>query len=128
MPWSDVPGLGFTRPGVEPWLPFGDAGAANVAAQREDVGSPLRLVRDLIALRRSEEDLRAGAYSQVRASGGLWVYRRGSQHLVALNCGDEAAVIEASGTVAVCTNRSRDGEAVDGELRLAPREAGVVRL
>jgi alpha-glucosidase len=128
MPWSDSPGLGFTKPGVEPWLPFGDAGAANVAAQREDVGSPLRLVRDLIALRRSEEDLRAGAYSQVLASGGLWVYRRGPQHLVALNCGDEAAVIEASGTVAVCTNRSRDGEAVDGELRLAPREGGVVRL
>jgi alpha-glucosidase len=127
MQWSDEPGLGFTSADVEPWLPFGDASAANVAAQREDAGSPLRLVRDLIALRRSEEDLRAGAYSQVRASGGVWVYRRGSRHLVALNCGDEEAVIEGAGEVVVCTDRSRDGEKVEGSLQLAPYEGAILR-
>ena len=35
-----------------PWLPFGDL-AVNVAAQRDDPGSTLHLVRDLIALRRA---------------------------------------------------------------------------
>jgi alpha-glucosidase len=128
MPWRDDSGLGFTEPGVEPWLPFGDASAANVAAQRDDPGSPLRLVRDLIALRRSEEDLRLGAYTPLTASGDVWVYRRGSQHLVALNCGNEEAVVEGGGTVVVCTDRGRDGERVERELRLAGRSGAVVRL
>jgi alpha-glucosidase len=127
MPWSDEPGLGFTSPGVEPWLPFGDAGAANVAAQRSDAASPLHLVRDLIALRRAEPDLLGGAYTPLTASGDVWVYRRGSRHLVALNCGNEEEVIEASGTVAVSTLRERDGESVEGELVLAPRTGVVLR-
>ncbi|HEY7619718.1 MAG TPA: alpha-amylase family glycosyl hydrolase [Solirubrobacteraceae bacterium] len=127
MPWSDAPGLGFTDPGVEPWLPFGDA-TPNVADARADPGSALHLTRDLIALRRSEADLLAGAYAEVVAVDGLWVYRRGERHLVALNIGDEEAVIEASGTVALCTNRERDGERVAGGLHLAPRTAAVVHL
>jgi glycosidase len=113
---------------VEPWLPFGDASAANVAAEREDRGSALWLVRDLIALRRAQSDLRVGAYSQVRASDGLWVYRRGSGHLVALNCGNEEIEVPAAGTVVIATRRSRDGEAVDGTLVLGPREGAIVRL
>ena len=43
MPWSDEPGAGFTAPGAEPWLPFGDLAGVNVAAQRADPGSPLHL-------------------------------------------------------------------------------------
>jgi alpha-glucosidase len=128
MPWSAEPGLGFTEPGVEPWLPFGDPVVANVAAQREDRGSPLWLVRDLIALRRAEEDLLSGAYSQVSASDEVWVYRRGARHLVALNCGDEHVEVPVSGGIVIATRRSRDGEAVDGTLTLGPREGAVVRL
>jgi alpha-glucosidase len=127
MPWSDQPGLGFTEPGVEPWLPFGDASVANVAAQQRDAGSAMRLVRDLIALRRSEPDLLGGGYVEVAASGGVWVYRRGSQHLVALNCGDEEEEVPVSGSIVVCTQRSLDGERVDGTLRLGPRCAAVLR-
>jgi alpha-glucosidase len=128
MPWDDSPGLGFTAAGVEPWLPFGDPALANVAAQREDPGSPLHLTRDLIALRRSERDLLTGAYSEVAAADGLWVYRRGSRHLVALNCGNEGVAIEAQGEVVLCTNRSRDGSPVAGQLILDAREGAVVRL
>ena len=40
-------------------------------------GSALHLTRDLIALRRAEEDLRTGAYEQVAVDDGLWAYRRG---------------------------------------------------
>ena len=36
MPWSPEPGAGFTEAGVEPWLPFGDVAACNVADQRRD--------------------------------------------------------------------------------------------
>ena len=88
----------------------------------------LHLTRDLIALRRSEPDLLTGAYSQVLASEGMWVYRRGSRHLVALNCGNEEREVPADGTVVLGTQRSRDAEAVDGRLVLDPREGAVVRL
>jgi alpha-glucosidase len=127
MPWSEEPGLGFTEPGVEPWLPFGPSAGLAVATQRSDPDSPLRLVRDLIAHRRSEPDLLSGVYRPLVAEGSLWVYRRGERHLVALNCSDEEAVVEGSGEVVICTDRSRDGERVEGELRLAPRTAAVVR-
>ena len=66
-------------PGAEPWLPFGELAGVNVAAQRADPGSPLNLTRDLVALRRAEEDLRAGAYAEVAVDGravGLPARRR----------------------------------------------------
>jgi alpha-glucosidase len=127
MPWSDSPGLGFTAPGVEPWLPFGDA-SPNVASERADSDSALHLTRDLIALRRSESDLLTGAYAEVLASDGVWVYRRGERHLVALNCGNEESRVPAHGSIVIATRRSRDGKAVAGTLALAPHEGAIVRL
>jgi alpha-glucosidase len=127
MPWSDEPGGGFTRPGVEPWLPFGDLSAANVAAQRSDPGSALHLTRDLIALRRSEADLRTGGYREVAVEDGLWAYRRGDGFLVALNLGDREASLPADGEIAVATRRERDGERLAGTLTLGPGEGAVVR-
>ena len=129
MPWSDAPGLGFTEAGVEPWLPFGEPSSGrNVAAQRADRDSPLWLCRDLVALRRSSEELRTGAYEEVRAADDVWVYRRGDDFLVALNLGDAEASIEASGVIAIATRRARDGEPVAGTLALGPREGAVVRV
>jgi alpha-glucosidase len=128
MPWSARSGGGFTAPGVEPWLPFGDLTAANVAAQREDPDSVLHLCRDLIALRRREADLRAGAYAELAAPAGAWVFRRGERTLVALNLsGGPIQVQRVSGTVAVGTDRRRDGEEVAGALALGPWD-GVVLL
>jgi alpha-glucosidase len=127
MPWRDAPGLGFTLPGVEPWLPFGDAAGIDVETQRADRSSALWLCRDLVALRRESGDLRVGAYAEVRASDDVWVFRRGEGFVVALNFGDADASINARGVVAIGTDRSRDGEAVDGTLALGPREGAVVR-
>src|SRR3954447_1443041 len=127
MPWSPAPGAGFTAPGVQPWLPFGDARAANVEDQRADPGSPLHLVRDLVALRRAHDDLRTGAYRALSAPEGGWAYRRGERATVALNLGgDEIAVDGVRGRIAVSTDRGRGGEEVEGVLRLAPDQAAVV--
>jgi alpha-glucosidase len=128
MPWSDEPGAGFTAPDAEPWLPFGELAQVNVAAQRSDPGSPLNLTRDLVALRRAEEDLRTGSYAEVAVEGGLWAYRRGDGFLVALNLGPDAASVPAAGTIAIGTRRRRDGEAIVGSLLLAPGEGAVLRL
>jgi alpha-glucosidase len=128
MPWRDAPGLGFTRAEVEPWLPFGEATGLDVETQREDRSSVLWLCRDLITLRRSWEDLRTGAYVEVRASDDVWAYRRGDGFLVALNLGSSDASLDARGEIAIGTSRERDGEAVSGTLRLGPREGAVVRV
>jgi alpha-glucosidase len=128
MPWSAEPGGGFSEPGVEPWLPLGDT-ERNVAGERGDPDSTLHLTRDLIVLRHAEADLRGGDYATLPAPDGVWAYRRGERHAVVLNLGDAAATVGGlSGTIAIATDRARDGEAVGGALAIAPGQAVVVRL
>jgi alpha-glucosidase len=125
MQWT--PAGGFSDDGAEPWLPFGDLAACNVADQRADPGSTLHLVRDLITLRRERADLRTGAYATLPAPGGAWAFRRGDATVVALNlCGETATVDGVSGRVLIATDRTRDGERVDGALSLGPWSGAVV--
>jgi len=126
MVWSDADGAGFTVPGVEPWLPIGSR-ARNVAAQRDDPGSTLALVRDLIALRRRPP--LAGPFAPVDAPPGVWAFRRGAGALVALNLGERRARLGGiEGSVLLATDRARDGARLRGALELRPREAAVVAL
>jgi alpha-glucosidase len=126
MPWADVPGAGFTAAGVEPWLPFGDIAACNVAAQRHDPDSMLSLTRDLISLRAAAPDLLTGAYVDRTVDGGPWVWTRGARVLVALNLADTPTTVpEVHGAIRIGTDRVRDDERVDGDLRLGPWE-GVI--
>jgi len=46
---------------------------------------------------------------------------------VAINLGDTAATVDdVRGTIAIGTDRSRDGELVDGSLRLAANEGVLI--
>jgi alpha-glucosidase len=127
MQWTGEANGGFTLPGVEPWLPMGDAARCNVADQREDAGSILHLCRDLMALRRTRADLRRGPYRSIGSSPGLWVWGRGDRTVVAVNLTDEPSTLDLrDGTVLLGTRRSRDGERVRGEIRLEPWEGLVV--
>ena len=129
MQWNAEPGAGFTREGVRPWLPIGDARANNVEDQRRDPGSILRLCRDLIALRRETSDLRSGAYASLPSPPGAWSWRRGPSTTIAVNLSDgRVAVPVDPGTIAIGTDRSRDGETVDGDLSLGPWEGAVLRV
>jgi alpha-glucosidase len=127
MPWTDEEGAGFTRPGVEPWLPFGDL-SRNVADQREDRASMLHLCRDLIALRRAEPDLADGAYVALDAPQGAWAFRRGDGHAVALNLSAQPRVVEGlEGEIVLAARREREGETIAGGLALGPWDAVVLR-
>jgi alpha-glucosidase len=127
MPWRDAPGGGFTEPGAEPWLPFGDLAACNVEAQRDDPDSVLHLVRDLIALRRREVALRTGAYRPVPTSPGGWAWTRGGRVTVLAALDDAGATLDgAEGTVVAATDRRRLGEVVAGGLSVSGWEAVVV--
>jgi alpha-glucosidase len=128
MPWDGGPNRGFTAAGVEPWLPAGGRPGLDVAAQRGDPGSTLRLCRDAIRLRGADADLRRGAYRSLPAPPGTWAFRRGRSLTVALNLGDAPACLPGvDGRVLLGTDRERDGAAVRGLLELRPWEGVVVR-
>jgi alpha-glucosidase len=125
MVWDDVDGAGFTEPGVEPWLPVGPTDR-NVAAQRRDPASTLNLTRDLIALRRHRGILH-GAYIPIDdAPAGVWAFRRAGGAFVAANIGDDPVRMPVDGAIVIGTDRARDGETLDGDLELRPREAVIV--
>jgi alpha-glucosidase len=128
MQWADVPGAGFTEPGVEPWLRFGDL-SCNVEDQRRDPGSFLSLCRDLIGLRDALPDLRLGAYAPIDAPEGMLAFRRGDRTVVALMITADAGALEGvTGSIRVCTNRDRDGERAEGTLELRRGEGAVLLL
>jgi alpha-glucosidase len=129
LPWHDGPGRGFTAPGVEPWLPMGTPLPCNVAAQRDDSDSVLTFTRDLIALRRQSPDLWGGTYESLPSPAGTWTWRRGERFVTALNLGTGSAIVEGlGGSVALGTDRRREGEAVGGPLTLAAGEGALLRL
>jgi glycosidase len=129
MLWAAEPGAGFTRGDVRPWLPIGDPALTNVADQRSDPNSHVRLCRDLIALRREIPDLRAGAYASLASPPGAWAWRRGSSTIVAVNLSGVSVTVRLeAGVIAIGTDRSRDGETVDDDLSLDPWEGAVLRV
>jgi alpha-glucosidase len=120
MPWTPQGGWN------EPWLPLEDA-TRNVEEQRSDSASTLSFTRDLIALRRRLSDLRTGRYVELRAPHGAWAWRRGEAVTVALNLGAGRVDVEGiEGTVALATDRAREGELVAGRLQLDAAEGAVV--
>ena len=128
MPWRNVPGGGFTRPGVEPWLPFGDLAACNLEDQAGDPDAVVHLVRHLLALRREDADLAAGDYRSLEAGTGAWAFGRGDRLVVLAAMSGEGATLDGvSGTVVAATDRRRHGEVVDDGVRVGAWEAVVVR-
>src|SRR5262249_29271490 len=114
---------------VEPWLPFGDVAACNVADQRADPASVLEFTRAAIALRRELADLRAGAYTELVVGDAVWAWRRGASTVVALNLGSEPATVAldgVSGAIRFGTRAGREGERCDGAVALTAREGVVV--
>jgi alpha-glucosidase len=132
MPWDDSPHAGFCDAGARPWLPLSDdAATRHVARQREDPDSILMLHRDLLALRRAEPALTAGAYRTVALEGDVLAYLRGERVLVALNLGEAPGEVRLPGlsaTVALGTARGRAGQRIAGGAVLGGGEALVARL
>jgi alpha-glucosidase len=89
IPWTKDGGW------ADPWLPLGST-ARNAVDERRDPSSILSYTRELIARRRASEDLRAGDYERLPASGGVWAYRRGSQTIVAVNLSDSPAEFDGA--------------------------------
>lgn len=134
MQWDGGRGAGFSE--ADPWLPLTDDRAdRNVASQREDPDSILRLYRRLIRLRRREPALVHGRYESVPGHGPVLAFVReheGTRRLVAVNFSDEPAAFrppfELAGTVLLSTSPERADEPVDDMIELDGDEAVVVAL
>ena len=87
----------------------------------------LSFCRDLLAARREREDLRSGAYASLPSPEGVWAWKRGDGHAVALNLGEEEATVDLSGTILLGTRRERDGEQFSS-LTLRPSEGALLEL
>ena len=121
MPWT---------PGGEwkdPWLPLEDT-ARNLEDQRSDPESTLAFTRDLIAVRRSLDELRVGPYAELPAPEGAWAWRRGAAVVAAVNLGSDAVEVDGvEGEIALATARTRIGERIAGRLSLGASEGAIVR-
>jgi alpha-glucosidase len=132
MQWDRSPNAGFTT--GNPWLPLAaDAEKVNVADEADQPRSLLSLYKKLIAIRRSEPALNAGAFKEVFSGEETFAYTRaggGKTFLIALNLGPQPQTIPAlpgSGTVLLSTHLDRDNEAVSGPIQLRSHEGLLVR-
>src|SRR5262249_33676342 len=127
MPWRNEPGGGFTGPNVRPWLPISNFAEHNVASQQGQPDSQLQLTRDLIDLRKHTPELQAGDSTALPAPRGLGAWRRGQSIPVALTLsGSHHTLDGVTGTIAIATDRPRDGEPVSTRLALRPWEGAIV--
>jgi alpha-glucosidase len=113
MQWDGSRTGGFTT--GEPWLPAVDPADCNVEAQRDDPGSMLSLVRELIALRHEL----SGELELFDAGEQVVAFRRGS-HLIAVNTGPEAVPAPATGAPRLATSPSATANG-----SLAPNAAAI---
>jgi alpha-glucosidase len=123
MQWDASPSAGFTADGVKPWLPFGDNAARNVAGQRKDPGSTLRLCRDLLALRRTEVAGQIAAYERLPAPPGVWSYRCGPLTVTANFTGQPVPRPDPAGEVLLST-----GPGAEPGAPLGPWQGLVTRV
>lgn len=134
MQWDASDNAGFTT--GTPWLPVAaNASEVNVAAEREDPVSMLTLYRRLIALRKAEPALVAGAVSLLSVSDDIYVFMReygAHRLLVVLNLGPEPMAVllpkRDQGAILLSTYLDREGEGVADEIDLRADEGVVVQL
>jgi alpha-glucosidase len=113
MQWDGSPSGGFTT--GEAWLPPVDPEQTNVEAQRDDPGSMISLVRDLLATRR----LLGEGIELLESAPGVLAYRRGD-HVIAVNTTLEERPAPASADAVLET---RPGALDAGTL--APSSAAI---
>ena len=126
FPWDMTPAAGFTH--GTPWLPIGRD--APLSAQRDDPHSMVNLYRALLALRRAQPALTAGAITDVRAVGPVLSFCRvgdGGRLTVIANTGPTPVITEASGEVLLSTHSDRVGARLGGQSALRGDEALVLR-
>ncbi|MDX6719218.1 MAG: alpha-glucosidase [Solirubrobacteraceae bacterium] len=123
MRWDDhAPHGGFTS--SEPWLPAIDVAGGAVAAQAREPDSVLALYRDLVGLRRGLGE----GLTFVDAGEGVLAYRRGHDHVVALNLDDRPRPAPTAGEIVRATHALRHPAGTPPPRRLGAGEGFLARI
>lgn len=127
LAWDDGPGRGFSRPGALPWLPLEAPPAGSVEVQRSEPTSPLRLTRELLALRRRHLSGRVAPYRELALGGDRWSFVVGPL-VVAASFATVPLELDGlpPGRIAVSSWPDRVETACSSRLTLAPFEAVVL--
>jgi len=130
MQWSSGKNLGFSDADPDKiYLPVDfRADAPTIEAEEKDPSSLLHTVRELIALRHSQEDLQADADFEVLCDkkDQPFVYRRGSL-TVAINVSGEAKSFKLAAPAKEVIYRIGDAEADGRTLKLGAQSFALVR-
>ncbi|GIW12713.1 MAG: oligo-1,6-glucosidase [Tepidiforma sp.] len=130
MQWDTSPGRGFTS--GEPWLPFGPL-SPNVAEQDSDPDSLLNLYRSAVWLRKELAALRRGSLQRLGGDESVVSWLRVAEGapsvFVAVNTSTEAVTVDVPfrlSSIALCTDRAREGHLRSERLELPPLGAAWV--
>src|ERR1700728_1914822 len=130
MCWDRSPLAGFTT--GAPWLPVGeDHNSANVAVEKDDSASILKLYANLMALRKAHPTLINGKLHEIDVEQNVLRFRRsGAEELeVILNMTQEQiSVPTPQATVLAGTHNDREGQVMAGSSTLRPAEGLLLLL
>jgi alpha-glucosidase len=137
MAWDPSPNAGFSPAGVETWLPLAEGWQRrNVAVERDDPASMLRLFQALTRARADHPALTGGAYRALDGgSPDVFAFSRhdGTERVVvALNFASRPGTVDLgargdTAEVLVSTALDRAGETSIAPLELRPNEGLVLR-
>jgi len=102
-------------------MPAIEVAGGAVKAQRADPDSLLSLYRDLIAVRRRLGD----GLDFIAADDGVLAYRRGPNHVVAINLSQDARAAPAAGRLVRATHAHEHAAGSAAPDRLGPGEGFV---
>ena len=128
MQWDQSPGRGFST--GEPWLPYGRVDR-NVQAANAESDSLLALTRRAIWLRKRTPALCEGAYREIDAPAGVFVFERfagAETATVVVNTSGAAVVVplRRPGSVILSTIAAEEGTRCESSVTVGPFGAAVV--
>ena len=135
MQWSDEKFAGFSS--AKPWLPVEPSYPnRNIAKQKDEPASMLRLYERVIELRRSHKALQIGSYRPMMATDELLLFLRedaGEKLLIALNMSKASTSVSLAnglrrGEILLSSFCDRQTESVEGKVDLRPDEGIIIKL
>lgn len=135
MQWTDDTHAGFSAPATsKTWLPLhDDHPTCNVDSQLADPDSILNLYRRLLSFRKTSPALMTGDYGRLDLGSAPTVFgfrRTSAAEILDVYLhfgGDPATLMGVVGQIVVCSERTREGERVEGELVIVENQGIVIR-